>query len=123
MGGYANESIHKMIKADHVASMPEVAAHVMRMMTSTNPKAAAMAMRARSARIDYLTGVLPKVEVPVLVVVGRQDEFTPVAKAEEMQAALPNGELVVIEDAGHMPNLERPEEFNELVLAFLAGVE
>jgi len=122
MGGYANESIHKMIKAEHVTTMPDVAAHVMRMMTSTNPKAAATAMRARSARIDYLREVLPQITVPVLVVVGRQDEFTPVAKAEEMHAAIPNSKLVVIEDAGHMPNLERPEEFNGIVMKFLAGV-
>ena len=61
MDGYANESIHKMIKAEHVSTMPGVAAHVMRMMTSTNPKGAAMAMRARSERIDYLTEVLPHI--------------------------------------------------------------
>jgi len=122
MGGYAGESIHKMIKADHVTTMPDVAAHVMRMMTSTNPKAAATAMRARSERIDYLGEVLPKIEIPVLVVVGRQDEFTPVAKAEEMHAALKNSKLIIIEDAGHMPNLERPDEFNKVVLEFLAGV-
>lgn len=123
MDGYANESIHKMIKADHVASMPDVAAHVMRMMTCTNPKAAATAMRARSERIDYLNQVLPNIEVPVLVVVGRQDEFTPVAKAEEMRAKLPNSQLVVIENAGHMPNLEQPEEFNRIALEFLAGTD
>jgi len=121
MGGYASESIHKMIKAEHVTTMPEVAAHVMRMMTSTNPKAAATAMRARSERIDHLTEVLPKIEIPVLVVVGRQDEFTPVAKAEEMHAALKNSKLIIIEDAGHMPNLERPGKFNEIVLEFLSG--
>jgi 3-oxoadipate enol-lactonase len=121
MGGYANESIHKMIKAAHVITMPEVAAHVMRMMTTTNPKAAATAMRARSERIDYLNEVLPRIEVSVLIVVGRQDEFTPVAKAEEMHAAIPGSKLVIIEDAGHMPNLERPEEFNTVVLDFLAG--
>lgn len=123
MGGYANESIHKMIKADHVTAMPAVAAHVMRMMTATSPKAAATAMRARSERIDYLSEVLPNIEAPVLVIVGRQDEFTPVAKAEEMHAVLPNSKLVVIENAGHMPNLEHPLEFNEIALGFLGGID
>jgi 3-oxoadipate enol-lactonase len=119
MDGYANESIHKMIKAEHVTKMPGVAAHVMRMMTSTNPKGAAMAMRARSERIDYLNEVLPQIKVPVLIVVGRQDEFTPVAKAEEMRAVIPGSKLVVIEDAGHMPNLERAPEFNQIMMDFL----
>lgn len=119
MDKYANESIYKMIKSDHVETMPDVAAHVLSMMKATSPKAAATAMRARSGRIDYLNEVLPNIKVPTLILVGRQDEFTPVAKAEEMQQKLQNCELVIIEDAGHMPNLEHPNEFNQMVLDFL----
>lgn len=122
MSGYANESIHKMIKADHVQLMPEVAEHVMNMMLGTSPVAAATAMRARCERIDYLHEVLPKIDVPTLIIVGRQDEFTPVAKAEEMQQNIQNSKLVIIEDAGHMPNLEHPDKFNAVVLEFLAGI-
>lgn len=123
MDGYANESIYKMLKSDHVASMPEVSGHVLKMMKATSPVAAATAMRTRSGRIDYLNQVLPKITVPTLIIVGRQDEFTPVAKAEEMQQKLQNSQLVVIEDAGHMPNLEHPDEFNSIVLNFLKSME
>ncbi len=122
MDGYANEVIGKMIKADHVSSMPDVAAHVMKMMTNSSPIGAATAMRARSARIDYLNEVLPNITLPTLVIVGRQDEFTPVAKAEEMEQQLPDCKLVIIEDAGHMPNLEQPDEFNKAVLDFLDSI-
>jgi 3-oxoadipate enol-lactonase len=65
---------------------------------------------------------LPTINIPTLVIVGRQDEFTPVAKAEELQQSLQNCKLVIIEDAGHMPNLEHPEEFNIAVLDFLEGI-
>jgi len=123
MDGYADESIYKMLKSDHVASMPEVADHVLKMMKATSPVAAATAMRARSGRIDYLSEVLPEINIPTLIIVGRQDEFTPVAKAEEMQQKLQNCKLVVIEDAGHMPNLEHPDEFNQTVLDFLKSIE
>jgi len=123
MKGYADESIYKMLKSDHVASMPDVSGHVLKMMKATSPVAAATAMRARSGRIDYLNEVLPNINIPVLIVVGRQDEFTPVAKAEEMRQKLQNSRLVVIEDAGHMPNLEHPGEFNQIVLDFLKSVE
>jgi len=122
MDFYAGDAIFKMIRREHVATMPDVAAHVMNMMKSTLPKGAATALRARAERIDYLSMVLPTVNVPTLVVVGRQDEFTPVAKAEEMQEKLQNCKLVIIEDAGHMPNLEHPDEFNEVVLAFLEKI-
>ncbi|MDO3640881.1 alpha/beta fold hydrolase [Mucilaginibacter sp. L3T2-6] len=122
MGGYANESIHKMIKADHVQSMPAVAELVMNMMLHTSPAAAATAMRARCERIDYLHKVLPDIDIPALIIVGRQDEFTPVAKAQEIQQNVQGSKLVIIEDAGHMPNLEHPDEFNKIVLGFLERI-
>ncbi|MFI5137784.1 MAG: alpha/beta fold hydrolase [Sphingobacteriales bacterium] len=122
MDAYAGEVIYKMIKPAHVSSMPEVAAHVIKMMKATSPKAAATALRARAERIDYLAEVLPQINVPTLVIVGREDEFTPVAKAEELRENLQNCKLVIIEDAGHLPNLEHPEEFNTAVLDFLESV-
>ena len=122
MDRYADEVIYKMFKPEHVSSMPEAAGHVVKMMKSTSPKAAATALRARSERIDYLNEVLPLINIPTLVIVGREDEFTPVAKAEEMKENLNNCKLVIIEDAGHMPNLEHPEKFNKSVLDFLDGI-
>jgi 3-oxoadipate enol-lactonase len=122
MNGYADEVIYKMIAPAHVSSMPEVAEHVVKMMKATSPVAAATAMRSRSERIDYLKEVLPEIDIPTLVIVGREDEFTPVAKAEELQENLKNCKLVIIEDAGHMPNLEHPDEFNKAVLEFFDGI-
>jgi 3-oxoadipate enol-lactonase len=122
MDTYSDEVIYKMIKPEHVASQPAVAAHIIKMMKATSPKGAASALRARAERIDYLKDVLPTINIPTLVIVGRQDEFTPVAKAEELQQSLQNCKLVIIEDAGHMPNLEHPEEFNTAVLDFLEGI-
>jgi 3-oxoadipate enol-lactonase len=122
MAAYADEVIYKMIRPEHVASMPEVAEHVIKMMKATAPAGAATALRARAERIDYLSKVLPKINVPTLVIVGREDEFTPVSKAEELKANLQNCKLVIIEDAGHMPNLEHPEEFNQVVTYFLESI-
>jgi 3-oxoadipate enol-lactonase len=119
MDGYADEVISKMITPEHVKTMPGAANHVLKMMKSTSPAAAATALRARAERIDYLKEVLPEIDIPTLVIVGRKDEFTPVAKAEELQRNLQNCKLVIIEDAGHMPNLEHPDQFNDAVLSFL----
>ena len=121
MDAYADEVIYKMIKPEHVKSMPEVAKHIIGMMKATSPIGAATALRARSERIDYLADVFPQIKIPTLAIVGREDEFTPVDKAEEMKANLWDCELVVIEDSGHMPNLEHPDEFNKVVLDFLEG--
>ncbi|GGR84741.1 alpha/beta hydrolase [Streptomyces aureoverticillatus] len=110
MKGYAEEVLHKMAAPYN----PEAAAHVLRMMLAAQPQGAAAALRARAERPDYRP-VLPRVTVPSLVVVGRDDTYTPVAEAEAMHAALPDSQLRIIERAAHLPNLERPEEFNEAV--------
>ena len=122
MNAYSDEVIYKMIRPEHVSSMPEVTEHVIKMIKGTSPAGAAAALRARAERINYLTKVLPQINVPTLVIVGREDEFTPVAKAEELKENLQNCKLVIIEDAGHMPNLEHPDKFNEAVIYFLESI-
>ena len=122
MGPYAREVIYKMIMPGHVESMPEMSAGLLKMMENAPAAGAAVALRARAERINYLAEVLPKIDIPVLVIVGRKDEFTPVAKAEELRDNLKNCRLVIIENAGHLPGMEQPEEFNKAVLDFLATV-
>ena len=123
MGAYADEVIGKMITPAHVTWQPEVAEHVLKMMKGTPPVGAASALRARSERINYLAEVLPKINIPTLVIVGRFDEYTPVAVAEELQENLQNCKLIIIEDAAHLPNLEQPEQFNSAVLNFLGQID
>jgi 3-oxoadipate enol-lactonase len=119
MRGYADEVLEKMVAP---YAHPEVKAHVHRMMTATNPEGAAAALRGRAERPDYRP-LLTKVAVPALVVVGTDDEYTPVSDAETMHTLLPDSTLHVIDGAAHMPNLERPEEFNRVLAEFLARVD
>ncbi|MFD8423134.1 alpha/beta fold hydrolase [Streptomyces sp. NPDC059466] len=115
MTGYADEVLYKMVAPYADA---HVAAHVRRMMTGTPVQGAAAALRGRALRPDY-RDLLTRVGVPALVLVGADDEFTPVHDAEAMHAALPDSTLCVIASAAHLPNLERPEEFNAALAAFL----
>jgi pimeloyl-ACP methyl ester carboxylesterase len=46
-----------------------------------------------------------------------------VDEAREIADTAPNGRAVVLDGVGHLPNLERPEEFNSLVGRFLAELE
>ncbi|MGQ4384680.1 alpha/beta fold hydrolase [Streptomyces sp. SAS_270] len=119
MRGYADEVLYKMVAP---YSDAEVAAHVHRMMTATSPEGAAAALRGRAERPDYRE-LLTRVTVPALVVVGADDEYTPVSDAEAMHAALPDSTLRVIDSAAHLPNLERAEEFNGTMETFLARVD
>jgi pimeloyl-ACP methyl ester carboxylesterase len=119
MAGYADEELPKMVAPHNIEALPAVGEHVLGMMRTTQPEGAAAALRGRAERPDYVE-LLTKVSVPALVVVGREDAYTPVSDAELMHGHLPDSRLVVIEGAAHMPNLEREAEFNEALGAFLA---
>jgi 3-oxoadipate enol-lactonase len=57
--------------------------------------------------------------VPTLVLVGEEDEITPPAESQRIADAVPGATLVVIPKAGHLSNLERPDEFNQALATFL----
>ena len=56
---------------------------------------------------------------PLLVLCGRQDQVTPLARSEEMAGLAPNAVLTVIEDCGHMSTMERPEAVNAALLDWM----
>ncbi len=59
------------------------------------------------------------IHAPTLVVWGRQDEIIPVAAGEKYHDAIVNSQLSIIDECGHLPEAEKPEQFNTSVLEFL----
>jgi len=118
MSRYSTENISKMVGPTTMLERPAVVEHVTTMMLNTPPAGAAAALRGRALRREYAT-TLQALSVPALIVVGRDDEFTPVADAERMHDLIADSRLVIIDDTGHLPNLERPDSFNAAFLDFL----
>ncbi len=121
MAAYADEVLPKMVTPATIRALPSVAAHVLRMMRGTSPEGAAAALRGRGERPDYVAS-LSGVTVPTLVVVGSEDEYTPIPDARLMHERVPDSTLVIIEGAGHMPNLERPAAFDEALTELLDAI-
>ncbi|MFR9798134.1 alpha/beta fold hydrolase [Streptomyces sp. MS06] len=119
MRGYADEVLERMVAPYAPA---EVRDHVHRMMAAAPPEGAAAALRGRAERPDY-RAALARLAVPALVVVGEDDTYTTVQDARLLDALLPDSALHVVEGAAHLPNLERPEEFNAALAGFLARVD
>jgi pimeloyl-ACP methyl ester carboxylesterase len=65
---------------------------------------------------------LPEIEVPTLIVWGRNDILIPVGDAAEYERLIgANAHAVIFEDTGHLSMLERPSRFNRLLTDFIAG--
>jgi pimeloyl-ACP methyl ester carboxylesterase len=76
------------------------------------------ALRA-SLRYDYRER-LPDVKQPTLIVWGEQDSILPVQDAHEYERLISDARKVVMRDTGHVPMMERPSAFNEMLMDFLA---
>ena len=67
----------------------------------------------------YLGGV----KIPTLVIWGKQDAILPVECGEMYAKLLPNATLKSIDNCGHRPQMEKPQEFNAAVTGFLDGLK
>ena len=78
---------------------------------------------ALKALLDYsYRERLAAIEIPVLIVWGRNDLLVPVGDATRYQRLIgDNARVEVFEDTGHAPMIERPTRFNDLLRGFLAG--
>ena len=82
------------------------------------PAAVAGTLRGMARRPDR-TGDLVRIAVPTLVLAGADDRLIPLEESRRMAEAIPQAQLVVIPDAGHLAPLENPEASNAAILRFL----
>lgn len=118
MGGIADMMLPKLLAPETVSKRPEVVKRVRAMMLQTKPEGAASALGGMAVREDH-TDRLSEIKVPTLILVGREDAITPVADSEKMHAAIAGSRFLVIENAGHVSNIEQPEQFNKALIDFL----
>ena len=95
-------------------------------------RALVLDMNGRSLHTDWASaesqpigrpaiGRLREIAAPTLVIAGDQDLPHCLANADLITSKVPGARKVIIKDAAHLPSLERPEEFNRVVLDFLTG--
>jgi len=112
----------------------DMAPAVARSLLGTNPRAGSyerlvesMSVLHKQSYLKTIAGAvnyarkleLENIAVPTHVVVGDQDRLTPPAMSCELARRIRGARLTIIEDAGHLSNIEQPEAFNRAVLDFL----
>jgi pimeloyl-ACP methyl ester carboxylesterase len=69
---------------------------------------------------DFLDDVVKTINRPTLIIWGRQDGLVPLTDGERFNKDIAGSKMVVIDQCGHVPNAEKPGEFNAALLQFLA---
>ncbi|MFC5283070.1 alpha/beta fold hydrolase [Pedobacter alpinus] len=78
---------------------------------------------AKSAIRHNMGKDLSKIKVPVALIWGKNDKITPPEVAVEFNQLLPDSELSWIDECGHAPMMEHPEQFNEILEKFLLKIK
>jgi pimeloyl-ACP methyl ester carboxylesterase len=99
---------------------PRALARVKEMVAEGTPEGVAAAQRGMALRKDSVP-TLSRIEVPTLVIFGERDQLMPLSEGQTMQAGVKGARLAVIPGAGHLPNIEAPEAFNQALSSFFAA--
>ena len=117
----ADDMIPLLLGRTTIESRPAVIDRVRAMIESNQPRAIAAAQRGMAERRDS-TDILGKIDLPVMILVGSEDTLTPMAEAEVLRAGIRGASLREIEGAGHLSNIERPEDFNAALIEFITAL-
>ena len=118
----ARAMVPKLFATCMIEHRPEMVAKVQEMILHTDPHAIAAASRGMAERPD-VSACLADIDLPTLVIVGKEDRITPPEEMREM-AHLINGAIVAeIPEAGHLAPLENPKAFTGTLCRFLKTLQ
>jgi pimeloyl-ACP methyl ester carboxylesterase len=113
------DSMVSSLLSEHTrTTRPDVVDNAHALMADVDPEHIVAHLEAMKHRPDS-TPDLAGLDLPALVVVGGDDQVSPPDVAAQMRDRLPNAQLTVIPDAGHLSSLEAPDAFNAALRAFL----
>jgi pimeloyl-ACP methyl ester carboxylesterase len=114
--------IPRLIGENTLRSNPQVYERLKKMIESAQPDGIAQALIAMAGRNDS-TDLLTGISCRSLIIVGKEDKLTPPGDAEKMHRAIRGSSIEIIQNAGHLPNIEQKESFNQAVSIFLSGLD
>ena len=103
---------------DPAMASDELVAEVMQVTTNT-AKCLSIIRAAKATQRDQVLHLLPEIKTSVLLIWGREDQITPPAVAYQFRDMLPRAQLLMFDNCGHAPMMERPVEFNKALADFI----
>jgi len=122
MSFVADAMLPKVLAPRTLAEKLGVVSRVREMILRTDARGAVAAQRGMAARRDY-SNDLTDIDAPTLIIAGREDAIRKPEDAEFIQSGITNSQLKIIDDAGHLMNMEQPEVFNRVLLGFIRELD
>lgn len=118
---YVDESIENLLAAENFTTKPGLVTEIRTMMVNTAWQTLVNTLQALSTRKETCSK-LQEIRIPVLIIVGHEDIVTPPEAAKFIHEQVKGSVLNILPDAGHLSNLENPEQFNNILKKFIASV-
>jgi len=117
----ADLMLPKLLAPSTIKHHPEIVEQVRQMILQTSTAGIVVDLVAMASRPDS-TDLLPTITCPTLVIVGEDDQATPVAESQYIADRISGSALVTIAGAGHLSNLEQPDAFTHALESFLEKI-
>lgn len=119
---FADNFIKAALSEVNFTEKPELVEFLKKLVSWQKNEAITGALLTMAARTDT-TESLERLELKMLILAGKDDRLTPPEFSKIIYGKTKNSDLKLIPNAGHLPNMENPEEFNNALLEFLKSYE
>lgn len=115
----AEAMIPRLFAEQTLSQRPELVEATRQVICRADPRGVAAALRGMAARPD-VTGWLPSIRLPTLVICGQHDAISTAAEMRDWASRIPVARFVEVPSAGHMAPLEQPAAVNAAIREFLS---
>ena len=117
---FVDEFVNSIFSKQTLNTNHDLINSIKKAIQSTKEQTIISTLRALSARWETCSS-LKEINIPTLILCGKEDKITTPAQSEFLQQNIKNSLLHIITNAGHLSNLEQPEEFNKQMSDFISG--
>jgi len=119
--GFNEKFIKSVFHPDSLANKMEIVENLRSVVVANSKLIITAGLTALAERSETCSS-LYAIRIPTLIICGRADGVTPLAQSEYMHKHIRGSVLKIIDNAGHVSNLEQPNEFNKYLVDFLNSV-
>ncbi|MCX7878317.1 MAG: alpha/beta hydrolase [Ignavibacteria bacterium] len=118
---FTESFVNSALSEVSISSKTEVVEFIKKIISEQKVESICAGLMSLAARTDT-TDSLEKIDIPLLIISGREDRLVPPEFSKILYGKTKNSEIVVINECGHFPNLEKPDEFNKSVRDYMNEV-